>query len=56
MRIYYIPAMNAPDTTHFPSGKYKILYQATNVIFFHITTLHILPISSHETQNLAANW
>ena len=27
-------------------------YQATNLIFFQITNLHILPISSHKTQYL----
>ena len=47
--------MKYTDTMHFPTGKYKTLYQATNVKFFRITILHILPISSHETQYLTAS-
>ena len=46
---------NTPDTTHFPTWKYKILYHATNMIFFCITILHVLPILSHKTQYLTAN-
>ena len=36
---------NTPDTTLFPTQTYKILYHATNMIFFGITILHFLPTS-----------
>ena len=46
---------NTPDTTLFPTQKYKFLYHATNVIFFRITILHVLPNSQDKSQHLAAN-
>ena len=46
---------NTSDTTTFPTGKYKILYHATRVIFFRITILHVLPNSQDKSQHLAAN-
>ena len=36
---------NTPDTTPFPTQKYKIWYHLTRVIFFHIIILHILQTS-----------
>ena len=36
---------NTPDTTPFPTQKYKILYHLTRMIFFCITILQVLPTS-----------
>ena len=43
----YFDLLYTCNEIHLPTGKYNILYQATKDIFFRITILHILPISSH---------